>query len=158
MQFKTLTGLVLIVVIAVGASGWVIATAVKPHPVLEFGRIQSSGATVFPLGDPSKVRPDFPSLHGRLRAIQDLGRGEPKFYLYGLIDAVSAMEISDAVSPFGLTPEFAGCLIGTPKYDADMAYNETIEQARRLSVSEILRSRPVEGRVQRGVMIVKSDE
>lgn len=138
IPFKILAGAALILFVVAGAIKLASANPVKHHPIHKFLSVEIGIETVFPEGDRFTMWPDFPSLHGRMRAVHDLDRGEAKFYFYGLISGIGGDNISDALYKYQLKAEFGGCLTGTPGYQADMAYNGMIEKRRNISVLEIL--------------------
>lgn len=133
--FRIFSGVVLIVIVISAAIEIAISDPTKYQLIRKIVSTQVGIETVFPVGDRSTVWPDFPSLHGRIRAAHDLERGEAKFYIYGLISHVSGKRMSDVLHKYQLTAEFGGCLTGTPGHQADMAYNNMIEKVLNISVS-----------------------
>lgn len=65
-------------------------------------------------------------LMGRAEAYVDLATGRSKWNVYGLVYQDAFEKRKQILIPFGVELVSAGCIVGTPRYKRDLAYNQTI--------------------------------
>ncbi len=69
-----------------------------------------------------------PKNFGRLQALGDIKGNRTKWYMYGLITSDSQRYFEDRLASISIKLFSRGCVIDTPEYERDMAYNEVVRK------------------------------
>lgn len=69
-----------------------------------------------------------PKNFGRLQALGDIKGNRTKWYMYGLIPSDNQRYFEDRLASMSIKLFSRGCVIGTPEYERDMAYNEVVKK------------------------------